>query len=271
MNQRLEILPGIGLTGSYRRLVALIVPLLLVACAGTPPAAEPMSQTADDSQDWYSEALHWTRTSAEHRAILEQTFKLAAQRIEVLAAGRAPGTWAIAADADETLVDNSQYDLEVKRAGEEFNTESWHAWVRREAAPALPGAVAFIDRVKALGGVVAVVTNRRTEVCAPTARNLKDVGIAFDVVLCREEDGQKEPRWDAVAAGQTTEWPEAQFSDAGAPGPVEILMWLGDNIGDFPDLDQSARQQPGELEGFGDRFIALPNPMYGSWEDNPKQ
>ncbi len=254
------------------RLSILIVAIsLLSGCATVPSSSDIAAEPVKDSKDWYTEALHWTRTSAEHRAILEQTFLLATQRIEVLAEGRARGTWAIATDADETLVDNSQYDYEVKSRGEAFNRESWHEWCERRAAPALPGAVAFTRRVKELGGIVAVVTNRDVVVCEATADNLRAVDIVYDIVLCRDGDGEKEPRWDVVAAGRSAQWPAAQLSGDAAPGPVEILMWLGDNIGDFPDLDQSARSQPGVMDDFGVRFFALPNPMYGSWEENPKR
>ena len=47
-------------------------------------------------------------------------------------------------------------------------------------------------------------------------------------------------------------------------------MWLGDNIHDFPGLDQELRfASPEELAEFGDRFFILPNPLYGSWRGNP--
>ncbi len=48
-------------------------------------------------------------------------------------------------------------------------------------------------------------------------------------------------------------------------------MWLGDNIGDFPQLDQSVRlQSDAAFADFGTRFIVFPNPTYGSWQDNPQ-
>ena len=247
--------------------------MMLAACASAPErsAQATSAELAEDSMDWYHEGLHWTRTAAEYRAVLEQTYTLAAQRLETLAEGREPGTWAISADADETLVSNSQYDFEVKQRGQQFSRDSWYAWVERREAPALPGAVDFTRRVKELGGVVAIVTNRDTAICGATADNLRQVGIAFDIVLCREGDSEKEPRWEALAQGTAGQWPEAQLGADAAPGPVEILMWVGDNIGDFPHLDQSYRHSDGDLSEFGDRYFALPNPMYGSWEDNPKK
>jgi len=48
------------------------------------------------------------------------------------------------------------------------------------------------------------------------------------------------------------------------------VMWVGDNIQDFPRLRQDIRSSSDSaFAEFGDRFIVLPNPMYGSWERNP--
>ena len=47
------------------------------------------------------------------------------------------------------------------------------------------------------------------------------------------------------------------------------MAFVGDNIQDFPGLNQGLRQK-GEaaLAEFGIKFFLLPNPMYGSWETN---
>ena len=251
----------------------LIASSFAVGCATSTSNADSEQgvEAVISEDDVFNLAIHWSRNSAERRAIFEQTFLLAAGRIEELAENREPGSWAVSLDADETMIDNSPYAVEIARRGEEFGPESWNAWIQKRSALALPGAVAFTHRVKALGGVVAAVTNRRDHQCAPTADNLRDVGIAFDVVLCRVETREKEPRWEALSQGTTSQWPGAQLNGDADLGPVTVLMWLGDNIGDFPDQDQEIRNNPSPLSGFGERFFVLPNPMYGSWEENPKQ
>ena len=47
----------------------------------------------------------------------------------------------------------------------------------------------------------------------------------------------------------------------------EIVAFVGDNILDFPALNQSIKTQ-GEaaFSEFGVRFFLIPNPMYGSWQ-----
>ena len=45
--------------------------------------------------------------------------------------------------------------------------------------------------------------------------------------------------------------------------PLDVLIWIGDNIQDFPNLSQSG---PGDFAPFGIHYFTLPNPMYGSWQ-----
>lgn len=254
-------------------LVCVVTVVLLGGCttAAPKPAPQSASQAGLTKNDGFDNETHWVRNSAEYRAIFEQTYKAAGVRIQELAEGREPGTWAVSLDADETLVDNSIYQVEIASRGEVYSPESWHAWIERKAAPALPGAVEFTALVKSLGGIVAAVTNRRNHQCALTVENIIAVGISVDVTLCRVDDGEKEARYDALADGTTAQWPDVQFNGISGLPPLDVLMWLGDNIGDFPGLDQSVRDSEAPLSDFGDRFFMLPNPMYGSWEENPKE
>lgn len=203
--------------------------------------------------------IHWVRNSAEYRAIFEQTFRLAGEAVARRSLGKAPGTWAVAVDADETLISNSLQSKERALAPPRPFEDSWDEWVKRREAPALPGAKAFLKTVHDLGGRIAVVTNRRDHHCQPTDDNLRALEIPFDVILCRTGTGDKKPRWRSVSDGTAA---------ADLP-PLEIVMWLGDNIRDFPGLDQELRAgDPEDFSGFGDRFFVLPNPLYGSWEGN---
>ena len=206
--------------------------------------------------------IHWARNAAEHRVAYLQAYQLAGERLAHLVADLAPGTWAVALDADETVVDNSLYQKELHLAGEEFNQKSWAAWVARREAPPLPGVLAFLERVRELGGRIAIVTNRKQVLCPDTEENFRDHSIPFDVILCQlKGEKRKEARWGRIEDGSAS--PDLP--------PLTIVMWIGDNIRDFPNLDQDVRQGDHEaLERFGIDFIVLPNPMYGSWVDNPQ-
>ena len=233
---------------------------LVAGCTGTAPAP----RTPEAALPPFTiAAVQWQRVAAEYPALTRQVFRQATAAIERAAAGREPRTWAVSFDADETIIDNSRYALERAQGGEPFYTlESWLAWVQRREATAVAGAAEFVARVRELGGIVAVVTNRGEDQCADTAANLDALGLRHDVILCRPAgpDGSKQPRWDALAGGTA----------APGLGPVEILLWLGDNVGDFPGLDQGLRRAPAEaFADFGERFFVLPNPVYGSWERLP--
>ena len=246
------------------RQLAIATTLLLTACTSTTVAPPAVSTQAppDPARQTLPLEIRWVRSSAEYRVALVQTYRLATAALERRAAGRQPGTWAVAVDADETLISNSQQSKEAALGASGSFEEQWDAWVNRRAAPALPGARPFLERVYQLGGKVAVVTNRRERHCPQTADNLRALRLPFDVVLCRGEDRSKEPRWRSVEDGTAS--PDLP--------PLEIVMWLGDNIHDFPGLDQELRfAGPEAMSDFGDRFFVLPNPLYGSWEHNPPE
>jgi len=234
------------------------------AAPTVPPQAPsaPVAAPARASEGFRApEAIRWARDSAEHRALFLQVYRAASAHVEREAATRAPGTWAVVLDADETVIDNSLYQLERARAGQPFDAASWKAWcARREAVP-LPGASAFLSRVRALGGRIAIVTNRSAAECPDTEAVFRAHGLAYDAMLCKPDAGpsDKNPRFEAVARGKTA---------AGLP-PLELVTVVGDNIQDFPEESQAIRERADDaFAEFGARFFVLPNPMYGSWERN---
>ena len=236
---------------------ALRVAVLLLAgpaCRTAAPAMPPPAPAARVPL-----AIRWARVSAEHRAIFLEVYAMATAHVEQEAARRAPGSWAVVLDADETILDNSDYQLERLPFGGRFEAQSWRAWTSRRAAVPLPGAVAFLRRVHELGGRIAIVTNRDAAECADTEAVFHARALAYDVMLCRPEgaSSDKNPRFEAVARGT-----------AGLP-PLEIVAFLGDNILDFPGQSQAVRERGDEdLADFGRRFFVFPNAMYGSWERN---
>ncbi len=84
------------------RLAAAMVPLLLVGCASTAPSPDTASPVGE--QPVLSEAANWSRSSAEHEAVFQQIYRLAAIRLEELTRDLEPGTWAVSLDGDETVI-----------------------------------------------------------------------------------------------------------------------------------------------------------------------
>ena len=231
-----------------------------VAVPPSPTPAPAMGTTA--SADTIPASVRWFRASAERRALSLQTYRLATTALERRAAGLPAGSWAVILDADETVIDNSPYQQELARRRATFDAATWNAWVMRGAAAALPGAPEFTRRAHELGGRFVIVTNRDQAQCDATRANLQRVAIAADAVLCKTDPSNsfKDVRFEAVAAGT----PPSPLP------PLRVVMWVGDNIQDFPRLRQDMRSaSDSAFAEFGDRFIVLPNPMYGSWERNP--
>lgn len=247
------------------RRLFLFLPLL-VSCGGPAvwsPAPLPAPATASaptSSAARVRPEIHWSRNSAEHRAIYLQTYRFATDQIRAISKGKPAGRWGVILDADETVLDNSIYQKRRADLDSAYSEASWNAWVAERAAPALPGSVDFTRSVHELGGKVVIVTNRDETGCPATRQNLVAVGILADLVLCKPAGpSDKNPRFRAVQEGTASP----------ALPALQVLMWVGDNILDFPAASQALRDSTQTaLNDFGRRFIVLPNPMYGSWERN---
>lgn len=229
-----------------------MVPPPLPAPAPAAPAAAPAPATLPND-------VRWFRQSAEYRALARQAYRVAADRLPELTRGLAPRSWAVILDADETMLDNSEYERRLFVEHRSYTDSSWDAWVNERAAPPVPGGPEFARRVHALGGRVVIVTNRADRLCDATRDNFARDSIETDLVLCQPgKESDKNPRFQRVENGTA------------APGvpALTVVEWLGDNILDFPNLSQAARHDPAALAEFGRKYFILPNPMYGSWTAN---
>lgn len=243
--------------------------VLLVSCQAAP--SEPQSTTEKEEGGSISmermketalRSSHWIRNSAEYQAIFRQTYNIATERVRGMIEGREPGTWVVALDADETVISNERYEWELQTNERASTPELWEAWVKRQEAPPLPGVIEFFEKVHEWGGRIAIVTNRSLRDCPDTEANFKKFGISYDVMLCRGEDSRKEARWESIRTGKAS--PDLP--------PLEILLWIGDNIRDFPGMDQDLRFKDAENYSlFGTKYLVTPNPIYGSWKENPAE
>ena len=230
--------------------------LVLAAAALSACSAPPRTAPTPAPQRTLPTAIAWVWQSAEYRALTRQTYAAATSRLEDLAPAMASSAWGVILDADETVLDNTAYAIRREALDSGYTEPSWSVWVREMAAPAVPGAAAFTRRVHQLGGRVIIVTNRADSLCGSTRRNLRQVGVDADLVLCHlPGQPDKNPRFAAVQRG----------SASPALPPLAIVEWLGDNIQDFPMLTQPSRDDRSAMALFGRRYFVLPNPVYGSW------
>src|SRR3954466_926302 len=81
--------------------------LALAACSPPATLSTPSGPLVAPRQ--LPNDIRWFRTAAEYRAVTRQAYQVAADRLPELARGLAPQSWAVILDADETVLDNSEY------------------------------------------------------------------------------------------------------------------------------------------------------------------
>ncbi len=229
-------------------LIALLVP------AGRASAQAPADPT--------NKQVKYVRDSEEYAVLTRQVYRQALVALTTAVrerTARTSGPWAVALDIDETVLDNSTYELDRASYGLTFEKNSWNAWVDRAEAGLVPGVVEFISGVRRLGGHVVYISNRDETGRPATIANLQRSSLWTDqdrLCLATDSTYTKKVRRSEVTEGKTPcGWP-------GAPTPV--LVYVGDQMGDFPAAGESD-VDAGKDDAFGRRFFLLPNPMYGSW------
>ncbi len=211
------------------------------------------------NQDYLLASTLWVQTSAEWKALSYQAFKVARDRLDVeLKKGnkRDGKPLAIVVDADETVLDNSEFQASVILNNHPYDAETWKAWVEKARAVAMPGAQEYLSYAASKGVDVFYITNRKDYEYDATLKNLKAVGfpVRSDTLLVRTKASNKEERRQLVAK------------------KYAIVQLLGDNMNDFSELYEKksvadrARASDQLQKEFGRKMILLPNPMYGDWE-----
>ena len=162
---------------------------------------------------------------------------------------------------DETVLDNSESEERSIRAGVAYSEALWAEWCNQRRATPIPGALEFTRAAAAKGVTVFYVTNRDHALERATRDNLAAYGFpldpARDTVLTKNEQpgwsSEKSPRRRLIAQD------------------FRILLLVGDDFGDFVQGARdtlAARKALSEAHAamWGVKWIALPNPMYGSWK-----
>ena len=255
----------------------------------------PDLKDADPQPDTITRALKWVRRSAEFPLIAEYLFAQASKRVDEIAVEEGDaGDWVVSVDLDETVLDNSLGQLENEYLGLGFVPERWARWQQRGAAEAIPGAISFMNHVLARGGKIAAITNRNANAEAATRANLIDLGLDYDprtvCILGRRHEldrqehnaqewekhgynNDKDRRRRLVREGKAANcWADDPDGSAKAAWnrPLRFVLWLADNVHDLPLVSQESARLHGTapLE-FGKDYFILPNPLYGSWTNNP--
>ncbi len=194
----------------------------------------------------------WVGNSQEYQAVCLQIYRQALEQLKQDVFGLSK-PWAVVMDIDDTCLSTVDYQRAGRLQRLPILGSSWEDWCRQERGVVVPGALEFSEKVRELGGLVVLLTDRREELRAITEDNLRREGIIYDVLLMRNKDSAK-PQWREFITG-----------DGGIPGlgPVEVAMVIGDKIGDF----YAGGNDRGHYDDWGAKFIIIPNPMKPTSED----
>ena len=258
------------------RLVVAVSLLALAGCAHkpAPPAdSRPAAQVAAAPPPQpapLDNALLWMRTSAEYDALCRQVYRQAAAALllDTAANGAAcDKPRAIVMDLDETVLDNSLFNVWIAAHPPASFGKAWEYWVTNHDGTArlVPGSLDFINLAKARGVDVIFISNRPETLRAQTAATLERLGVApastftaGNLMLYPGGHPGKEPRRQAAARTHC------------------IIALVGDNLADVSaayEARRGAGPQPrtGQVEKddalWGVRWFALPNPVYGDWKN----
>jgi 5'-nucleotidase (lipoprotein e(P4) family) len=208
-------------------------------------------------RDKRTNATAWFR-GGEATALYLQGFAVARERLDAtLAQPAPPKPLALITDIDETVLDNSPYQVGLIQNRETYSLKTWKLWTARASAEALPGASNFLNYASGRGVKVFYVTNRDQDEADATLRNLKRAGFPdADAahLLCKRTSKNKDDRRADIAKTNT------------------VCLLLGDNLSDFSSaFDSTVLEERGttvtnHAARFGSNWIVFPNPMYGDWE-----
>lgn len=228
-------------------------------------------------------ATLWMQRATEYRLAALQVYRLATERlVNVIAA---PGSaaveqqaapaatlakmpTAIIVDLDETVLDNSFYQARRIRAGGDYDEPSWQAWMQEASAPAIPGAVEFLQAASKAGHRIFYVTNREcrplaefpTDPCparTATLRNLQALGLPNASDPGALSLRQEQPEWSGSNKTTRRAWIAETH---------RIVAIVGDDLRDFIDRPDFEKRATELMPLWGTRWFLLPNPIYGSWE-----
>lgn len=213
-------------------------------------------------------AVLYMQKAAEYRALCYQAFNLAKmnltadfdkKNLKKLPKSERKMPRAVIVDIDETVLDNSPAQAFNILNSLTFDNDVWYAWGERRSAKAIPGAVDFLKYADSKGVKIFYISNRDADPQQKaTMDNLVQAGfpdVSEQTVLLRQNrNSSKSERRMKVAKD------------------YRVVLLIGDNLDDFaddferiPTVERFAETDK-DRQMFGDKYIVLPNAMYGSWE-----
>lgn len=204
------------------------------------------------------DAAIYQNASAEVHRLYQQGYELARIRLDANLGRPHALPPAVIVDIDETVLDNSPYQMANALKGLTYSPRTWKEWTSLARAKALPGAVEFLNYAVSKGCAVYYISNRDEDEEDATVRNLVGEGFPMaDVehVMPMAGSSDKTSRRKAVSKEHS------------------IVLLVGDQLTDLDQSfkDRTAGQGKPHVDALRDSleryFIMLPNSMYGTWLD----
>ncbi len=210
------------------------------------------------SRQYQVGAYLWFQTSGEYRALCYQAYNLAKLKLDLALLNKNLHKLAVVFDIDETVLDNSVFGAEELVNNAKWDKDNLNNWVKKQSAQAIPGAADFIKYASSRGVEVIYISNRFDWQAKDTFENLAKLNIPAKIenFYFLKDGWSKEARRLEVQK------------------KYNVVLYLGDNLQDFhKDWDKKSSQERRILADqhfadFGDRFIIIPNPLYGDWENS---
>ncbi len=250
-----------------------VLVLGLIVAAASCGAVQAQELAPNDNLN----AVLWTQRSVEFKGNAMTVYALAKIRLDQALADKkwtaAPveqkGDFAnlppaVVLDVDETVLDNSAYQVWNIKAGTSFNLKTWNEFCDAKISRAIPGSVEFTKYAESKGVKVFYVSNRDATVEKSTRENMEKLGYPMggnvDTFLMQNE--QKE--WGSKKGVRR----------AFIAKDYRILLEFGDNFGDFDDRYSSSEADRVKFfeenkERWGREWLVIANPTYGSFEAAP--
>lgn len=259
-------------TKNYLLTFGLVLTSIVSTYFVTSSTAQQGTQTQTVDTEYQIGSILYMQKAAEYRALCLQAFNWAQIAIDAdenakkkLPKAERKKPRAIVVDIDETMLDNSPAQAYGAKNRLPFNYDEWYAWGKMRKAKAIPGAVEFANYAKQKGVRIFYVSNRDEKPqLEDTIENLKIAGfpdVSKENVLLRIKD--------ANGKNISTKTPRRTFVEK----DYRVISLIGDNLNDFSDVfeNKTIAQRFAETDKaknlWGNKFIVLPNAMYGEWEN----
>lgn len=201
----------------------------------------------------------YQQNAAEYRALCYQAFNFARLRVDEIVKQPSEKPLAIMTDIDETVLSNAAYQANQSIKGMDYTLDSWYEWTSKAAADTVPGALSFLKYAASKGIEIFYVTNRDERERTGTLQNLVKFGFPNadnNHLFLRQGESSKETRKQNILKTHN------------------IVLLMGDNLNDVSNMFEKKNVEDRRnvatsfAEEFGNKFIILPNPVYGDWESS---